>query len=196
MANKRKGSKSEASTPSARSVSFTGGTEATTTLDVDALRQIVEILEASDVSRLTWRRGTERLFIRRGQVTTTIVQAAPGPAVTAMPIEYTNPAAMPAPRVSAAPAAAAPAAPAAAEKPGTVVTSPFVGTFYRTPAPDQPPFVEVGTVVRKGKVLCIIEAMKLMNEIESELDGKVSEILVPNGTPVEFGQPLFRIEPV
>ena len=75
------------------------------------------------------------------------------------------------------------------------MTSPFVGTFYRTPAPDQQSFVEVGSVVRKGQTICIIEAMKLMNEIEADEAGKVTEILVENGQPVEFGQPLFRIEP-
>jgi acetyl-CoA carboxylase biotin carboxyl carrier protein len=101
--------------------------------------------------------------------------------------------AMPAHAPVAAPAAGAPAA-AAAEKPGTLITSPFVGTFYRSPSPDAPPFVEVGQSVRKGQALCIVEAMKLMNEIESEVSGKVVEILVENGQPVEFGEPLFRIE--
>jgi len=70
-----------------------------------------------------------------------------------------------------------------------------VGTFYRTPAPDQPSFVEVGTVVKKGQVLCIVEAMKLMNEIEAETAGRITEILAENGHPVEFGQALFRVEP-
>ena len=83
----------------------------------------------------------------------------------------------------------------AEEKPGQIVTSPFVGTFYRTPAPEQPPFVELGTSVRKGQVLCIVEAMKLMNEIEAEVAGKIAEIFVESGQTVEFGQPLFRIEP-
>src|SRR5262249_17764566 len=93
---------------------------------------------------------------------------------------------------------AAPAAATSAEdgnKQGHVVASPFVGTFYRTPAPDQPAFVEVGSVVKKGQVLCIIEAMKLMNEIEADEPGKITEILVETGQPVEFGQPLFRVEP-
>lgn len=76
------------------------------------------------------------------------------------------------------------------------VTSPIVGTFYRAPSPDSEPFVEVGTKVKKGQVLCIIEAMKLMNEIESEVDGVVVRILVENGQPVEYGEPLFLIEPV
>ncbi len=84
---------------------------------------------------------------------------------------------------------------AALPKAGQIVSSPFVGTFYRTPAPDQPSFVEVGATVKKGQILCIIEAMKLMNEIEAEISGTVAEILAENGQPVEFGQPLFRIEP-
>jgi acetyl-CoA carboxylase biotin carboxyl carrier protein len=95
----------------------------------------------------------------------------------------------------AAPSPAAAAAPKAADKPGTIVTSPFVGTFYRAPSPDAAPFVDVGTVVKKGQVLCIVEAMKLMNEIEAEIGGKVAEIFVQNATPVEFGEKLFRIEP-
>ena len=99
-------------------------------------------------------------------------------------------------RSVAAPPPSAPSPAAVPEKKGVVVSSPFVGTFYRTPAPDQPPFAEVGAVVKKGQILCIVEAMKLMNEIEAELGGKVTEILVENGQPVEFGQPLFRIEPV
>ncbi len=77
---------------------------------------------------------------------------------------------------------------------GVLLTSPFVGTFYRAPAPEAPPFVDVGQTVRKGQVLCIVEAMKLMNEIESEFDGKILEILVKNAEHVEYGQSLFRIE--
>jgi acetyl-CoA carboxylase biotin carboxyl carrier protein len=96
---------------------------------------------------------------------------------------------------SAPPSAAAAPAPKPEPKPGTIVTSPFVGTFYRSPSPDSPSFVDVGSVVKKGQVLCIVEAMKLMNEIEAEVAGKIAEILVQNATPVEFGQALFRIEP-
>ena len=76
------------------------------------------------------------------------------------------------------------------------VTSPIVGTFYRAPSPEAPPFVEVGSKVKKGQVLCIVEAMKLMNEIESEVDSTVVKVLVENGQPVEYGEPLFLIEPV
>jgi acetyl-CoA carboxylase biotin carboxyl carrier protein len=96
-----------------------------------------------------------------------------------------------------APRPSAPRTPAEAreEKKGHVITSPFVGTFYRSPAPDQPVYCEVGSSVKKGQTLCIIEAMKLMNEIESEVAGKVTEVLAQNGQPVEFGQALFRVEP-
>ncbi|QDE92357.1 acetyl-CoA carboxylase, biotin carboxyl carrier protein [Myxococcus xanthus] len=197
MATKRKSTRAQSP---ARTEAASGGPADTggTSLDVDALRQIVEILESSDVTRLVWKRGEEKLFIRRGQgpETTIVHHAAPAPVAASVGVEYTAPSA---PRVAAPPPAAAPAAPAPAaekpaEKPGHQVTSPFVGTFYRTPAPDQPPFVDVGSIVKKGQVLCIIEAMKLMNEIESEVSGRVAEILVENGRPVEFGQALFRIE--
>jgi acetyl-CoA carboxylase biotin carboxyl carrier protein len=195
MATKRKSTRADVP---ARLQAASGGAgdAGNTSLDVDALRQIVEILEASDVTRLVWKRGEEKLFIRRGHgpETTIVHHAAPAPVSTGPGVEYATPAS--GPRVappSPAPVAATPAP--AAEKPGHLVTSPFVGTFYRTPAPDQPAFVDVGSVVKKGQVLCIIEAMKLMNEIESEVSGRVAEILVENGRPVEFSQTLFRIEP-
>jgi acetyl-CoA carboxylase biotin carboxyl carrier protein len=103
--------------------------------------------------------------------------------------------------MAAAPAASAPMAPAAAapvEPPvetGHAITSPFVGTFYRAPNPDSPPYCEVGQRVEKGQVLCIVEAMKLMNEIEADMAGNLEAILVDNGDPVEYGQTLFRIKP-
>jgi acetyl-CoA carboxylase biotin carboxyl carrier protein len=159
-------------------------------LDVEALRQIVEILETTDVTQLSWRRGEERLTIRRGEPPATIVHAVP--AVTgAGPLEPRAERTKSSPRSEQSLGSVS----GQQDKPGQVVTSPFVGTFYRTPAPDQPPFVEVGSAVRKGQVLCIVEAMKLMNEIEAEISGKIAEILAENGQPVEFGQPLFRIEP-
>ncbi len=96
------------------------------------------------------------------------------------------------------PAPAAPAAPAAKAETSdgnvSYITSPFVGTFYRSPGPDAAPFVDAGTHVKKGQVLCIVEAMKLMNEIESEIDGSVVQVLVENGQPVEYGEPLFKIK--
>lgn len=125
--------------------------------------------------------------------------AAPPPAAYAPP-----PGAPPAPPAPPAPGAPAPEPPpspeaadennAAAALNGTVVKAPIVGTFYRAPAPGEAPFVEVGDIVRTGDTLCIIEAMKLMNEIESEVDGKVTEILVDDALPVEYDHPLFLIE--
>jgi acetyl-CoA carboxylase biotin carboxyl carrier protein len=170
-------------------------------IDVEALRQIVDILEASEVTRLVWTKGDEKLVIRRREphaapapVTAAAAAHAPHPAPAAAPPPPPAAAATPPP---AAPAPAAPPPPAApATRPGHLVTSPFVGTFYRSPSPEQPMFVEEGSLVKKGQTLCIIEAMKLMNEIESEFEGRITEILVENGSPVEFGQALFRIEKV
>jgi acetyl-CoA carboxylase biotin carboxyl carrier protein len=186
MPGKRKASPEQSS---ARSAVLPSAAQGGSPFDVEALRQIVELLETSDVTQLTWRRGDERLTIRRGQPPAAIVQAVPNTAAQPAPVASVERSARPSP-TSAKP----PSTPPETERAG-LVTSPFVGTFYRTPAPDQPPFVELGTVVRKGQVLCIIEAMKLMNEIEAEVAGKVAEILVENGQAVEFGQPLLRIEP-
>jgi len=173
----------------------------TTSLDVEALRQIVEILESSEISRLDWTNGDERLTIRRGPPAAQVVQHVGGPMSAAPAVTVMSAPQQHAPQAQQAEFRPRPSAPtrgpveSAGEKKGHVITSPFVGTFYRSPAPDQPSFVEVGTAVKKGQVLCIIEAMKLMNEIESEVAGKVAEVMAQNGQPVEFGQPLFRIEP-
>src|SRR5512140_2960147 len=146
--------------------------EAPGAFTLDEVKALVKVLEGTDVTSLRWDRNGQKIVIRRGQ-------HAPVPV---LPVPLAAPAAAP------APASAAPAAPKPEAKPGTVVTSPFVGTFYRAPSPDSAPFVDVGTVVKKGQVLCIVEAMKLMNEIEAEVPGKVAEILVQNAAPVEFGQ--------
>jgi acetyl-CoA carboxylase biotin carboxyl carrier protein len=123
-----------------------------------------------------------------------VVRQAKSPAAATPPA----PAAAPAQATEAGPQAQAAGAydvriPEAPEA-GKVIASPIVGTFYRAPAPDKPPYVEAGTLVKKGQVVCIVEAMKLMNEIESEFEGRVAAILVNDGDPVEFGQPLMRIE--
>jgi acetyl-CoA carboxylase biotin carboxyl carrier protein len=155
---------------------------------LEDVKKLVQLVERSDVTLIEWERGTDKVVIQRGGVAAPIALAPP-PAVHAAPVA-----------ASIAPLAAAPApAPKAeakpADKPGVLVTSPFVGTFYRAPSPEAPPFVDVGAKVKKGQTLCIVEAMKLMNEIESETDGTVAEILVQNATPVEFGEALFRIVP-
>jgi acetyl-CoA carboxylase biotin carboxyl carrier protein len=152
--------------------------------------KLVDALEDSDVRSLLWTRGGEKIVIRRGPALAGM--AAPSAAAAPLPLMASIAAPVPAP---AAAGSAPKGAEKAPEKPGHVVTSPFVGTFYRAPSPDSPAFADVGTVVKKGQVLCIVEAMKLMNEIEAEVDGKITEIFVLNATPVEFGEKLFRIEP-
>ena len=167
-----------------------GKEQATGGFTLGDVTKLVDSLEGSDVRTLVWTRGGEKVVIRRGPAPVNVMApaAAPAPLMVAAPVAAPVPAAAPA-------AAPAPKAPEKApEKPGHLVTSPFIGTFYRAPSPDSPPFVDVGSVVKKGQVLCIVEAMKLMNEIESEIDGKILEILVKNAEHVEYGQPLFRIE--
>jgi acetyl-CoA carboxylase biotin carboxyl carrier protein len=167
-------------------------------VDVDKLKAILTALQGTDVTRLTWVSGQETLDVRLGHPppATTSVHGVP----MAAPISATLQAAAaapppPAPAAAPAPADAA-AAKAADDKKTFTVNSPFVGTFYRSASPDSPPFVDVGQTVKKGQVLCIVEAMKLMNEIEAEQPGRLAEVLVQNGSPVEYGEPLFRFEPV
>lgn len=145
-------------------------------VDIDKLRALLAVLTEENVAEFEHESEGVRVRIVRGGVAAPMSLAA-------------------LPAVSAPPATAAAAA-AAEETPADSVdvTSPFVGTFYRAPSPDAPPFCDVGSVVRPGQTLCIIEAMKLMNEIEAELSGTVVEIYAQNGKPVEFGQKLFRIK--
>jgi acetyl-CoA carboxylase biotin carboxyl carrier protein len=175
-------------TPKQSAATVSGARGATAGFSLEDVKQLVRLVEDSDVTHIAWRRGAEKVVIRRGAPAV----AAPVPAVF-----HAAPAAASAPSVSAAPAAHAPppAAPPELDAPGVVVSSPFVGTFYRSPSPDAPPFVDVGQKVKKGQTICIIEAMKLMNEIECEVDGTVAEIMVPNASAVEFGEALFRIVP-
>ncbi len=153
---------------------------------IEDVEKLVALVEKTDVSLVAWSRGIEKVVIRRGAV---VAMAAPAPYTA-----HHAPVAAPVPGAPAA-AAASKAEAKAAEAPGTLVSSPFVGTFYRAPSPDSPPFTDVGQKVKKGQVLCIVEAMKLMNEIECEVDGIVAEIYVQNATPVEFSEKLFRIVP-
>ncbi|WP_437820862.1 acetyl-CoA carboxylase biotin carboxyl carrier protein [Sorangium sp. So ce1078] len=161
-------------------------------INLKQLRALVRLLEKRNVSDFEFEDEHVRIRLTRGGF------VSQGGASQLAPVAYqlhSAPAAAPAPAPAAAPAAApAPAAPAAASDEGTsYVTSPFVGTFYRSPSPDAPPFVEVGSAIRVGQALCIIEAMKLMNEIEADSPGTIVEILVDNGKPVEFGQRLFKV---
>ncbi|MBL6904422.1 MAG: acetyl-CoA carboxylase biotin carboxyl carrier protein [Gammaproteobacteria bacterium] len=145
-------------------------------MDIRKVKKLIELLESSDIAEIEIKEGEESVRISRGST------SAPAP------IAYQAPAPVPAP--AAAPAAAAPAP--AAES-GHAIKSPMVGTFYRSPSPSSPVFVEVGKHVKAGDVVCIVEAMKMMNQIEADHAGVVEAILVEDGEPVEFDQPLIRI---
>ncbi|GLV46935.1 acetyl-CoA carboxylase biotin carboxyl carrier protein subunit [Thermus sp. LT1-2-5] len=160
------------------------------------LKQILQALVEHGVSELTLETPDYKLTVRRGGEVQVVAVPAPAPAPALAPVPQAEVAAPPPPPASA-PAEALTAPPKEDECAGCVeVRAPIVGTFYRAPAPDAPPYVKEGDRVEKGQVLCIIEAMKLMNEIESEVSGIVRKILVQNGEPVEYGQPLFLIQPV
>ncbi|TXF10819.1 acetyl-CoA carboxylase biotin carboxyl carrier protein [Pelomicrobium methylotrophicum] len=149
-------------------------------MDLRKLKKLIDLVQASGIAELEVTEGEEKVRITRNAVSTT-------PSVTMMPA-----ASPPAPVPAAAPAPEPAPAPKLPE--GHVIKSPMVGTFYRSSSPGAKPFVEVGQAVKVGDTLCIIEAMKLMNEIESDKAGVVKAILVENGQPVEYGEPLFIIE--
>ena len=152
-------------------------------MNLKEIRDILEMLKGTDVSEFELGRGDTVLKIRRGAVS--------GPPAAYAPLPMPAAQAPPAPRPEEAKAPPKePARPAHKE-----VVSPIVGTFYRAPAPDASPFVEVGTRVVKGQVLCIVEAMKIMNQIESDTTGTIAAILVENAQPVAYGQPLFHVVP-
>lgn len=164
------------------------------------LKQILQALVEHGVSELTLETPDYKLTVRRGGEVQVVAvpQALPTPAMAPAPVPSPAPT-TPAPVVPA-PAfeAPQPEAPEVREECGSCVEirAPIVGSFYRAPASDAPPYVKEGDRVEKGQVLCIIEAMKLMNEIEAEVSGIVKKILVENGEPVEYGQPLFLIQPL
>ena len=151
-------------------------------MDLRKLKTLIELVETSGVAELEIQEGEERVRITRAFAPAASA-AAPVQAAAVVPA---------APQAAMAPAPVA-AMPPATEPEGHVVKSPMVGTFYRAASPGAKPFVEVGDTVQAGDTLCIIEAMKLMNEIEADASGVVKEILVENGQPVEFGQPLMVI---
>jgi acetyl-CoA carboxylase biotin carboxyl carrier protein len=156
-------------------------------MDIRKVKKLIELLEESGISELEISEGEESVRIsRHPRGGTGQAAAAPGPVVYAAP-----------PAAAPPPAAATPATSAGEHKPRNdehMVTSPMVGTYYASPSPGAKAFVEIGTEIKIGQVLCIIEAMKMMNQIESDKAGRVTAILAKNGDPVEFGQPLFVIE--
>jgi acetyl-CoA carboxylase biotin carboxyl carrier protein len=162
-------------------------------LDHEQLRALLALLGESDIQELRLEGDDFRLEVRRNLPGPPAVTLVPAPAAAAGQ-----------PPAAAAPAAAAatpsppsppPPAPAAVRSDLQEITAPMVGTFYSAPAPGEAPFVEIGSRIKAGQTVCILEAMKLMNELEAEISGELVEILVQNGTPVEFGQVLMRIKP-
>lgn len=160
------------------------------TIDYNEIRELIKTLAATDISEFSLKSADLELNIRKGTVNTALSPlAAPLPVVT-VPVA--------APVVAASPALETPTpepVAAAIDKKWLAITSPMVGTFYRAPAPNEPSFVEKNDRVRVGQTVCIIEAMKLMNEIEAEVAGQIVEIAVANGEPVEFGQTLMWVNP-
>lgn len=143
-------------------------------MTIKEIKELLDLFNSTDVAELEVQRGENRVRLRRApQDVTHVVSAAPVAAVVQVPV----------------------AAPLAVADDTAAVLSPIVGTFYDAPSPDQPPFVKVGDQVSAGQVLCIIESMKLMNEIEAEAAGTIVAKLVENGRPVEYGQALFSIQP-
>ncbi|CAN7203590.1 acetyl-CoA carboxylase biotin carboxyl carrier protein [Massilia sp. LjRoot122] len=154
-------------------------------MDLRKLKTLIDLVAESDIAELEVTEGESKVRIVKSS-------ANPQGQMMMMPQQAVQHYAAPA-QHAAAPAPAAPAAPAAVEHTGHVVKSPMVGTFYRSSAPGAAAFVEVGQSIKQGDTLCIIEAMKLLNEIDADVAGTVTKILVENGQPVEFGQPLFVI---
>ena len=151
-------------------------------MDIRKVKKLIELLEESNINELEITEGEESVRISRGapvQAYAAPVPAAPQPAAVAAP--------------AAAPIAASPAAAASDELAGHVVKSPMVGTYYASPSPDSAAFVTVGSTVKAGDVLCILEAMKMMNQIEADRAGTIGAILAEDGEPIEFDQPLFTI---
>ncbi len=151
----------------------------------EEIKELMKLFAKSKLDRIKIQQKDFEILMEKGGETV-VVEATP--AATA-PVSSV-PAAVP------ATSSAVPAAPAAEEKAleGELITSPMVGTFYAAPSPDSPPFVQAGDTVRKGQTLCILEAMKIMNELEAEYDCKILEVLVQDGEPVEYDKPLFRVE--
>jgi acetyl-CoA carboxylase biotin carboxyl carrier protein len=179
-------------------------------LDLNQLCELLSVLDQTGISELTLKSGEFELSVRKGdRASVPEIQLAGDRAIAAVPSLTTltaagTPEALPAaatqsPGTQPTAPATTPTAPAPAPAPNDAklvpIISPMVGTFYRAPAPDEPPFVAVGDRIKVNQTVCIIEAMKLMNDIEAEVSGQIVEILVQNGEPVEYGQVLMRIDP-
>ncbi|MXX54712.1 MAG: acetyl-CoA carboxylase biotin carboxyl carrier protein [Gemmatimonadetes bacterium] len=160
-------------------------------MDIELLQALVRLVDESSLDSLEIERGATRIRLAKSPSGVVVPQALPG--VASLPAEAAPPA------LSSGSEPASPAQSAPASEPPAAnlveVTSPMVGTFYRAPSPEAEPYVEVGTSVAAGDVLCVIEAMKLMNELECEVAGRIVEICADNAEPVDYGQLLFRVDP-
>jgi len=156
-------------------------------MEIKDLKLLIKMITETDITEFEMDNADEKIVIKRGQQPEIIQMTAPATYMQA-------PAPMAAAPVAAAPVAAAVVAPVAAVESGETINSPIVGTFYRAASPEAAPFAEVGQVVEKGQVICLVEAMKLFNEIEAEFKCKIVKICAENAQPVEFGQPLFVVE--
>ena len=155
-------------------------------LDIRKVKKLIEMLEESEISEIEIHEGEESVRISRNSIAT-------GPVQTVVQVPASEAGSAPARAPVSEEAGSSEARETVRETEGNYIHAPMVGIFYSSPAPDKPPFVEHGSGVKKGDIVCIIEAMKIMNQIESELEGVISRVMVENGEPVEYGQPLFLI---
>ena len=161
-------------------------------MDFKQIQELIKIINKSNIGELSIEEKDFKITIKQKEENIqTVVATAPAPVYAAAPAPA--PVAVPVP--AAAAAASAPAVPAPKADNLITIKSPMIGTFYRKSSPDKPSFVEIGDEVTPGKTVCIIEAMKLFNEIESEVSGKIIKVLVDDASPVEYDQPLFLVEP-
>jgi acetyl-CoA carboxylase biotin carboxyl carrier protein len=161
-------------------------------MNIKEVEELIRFVAKANVSEVELETKDVKLIIKTNKAAEQMVQVP----VQQAPVVIAQPAAAPAPKAAAPSAeAAAPAPKAADDSKHATIKSPMIGTFYRSPGPDKPPFLNVGDKVEKGKVICIIEAMKLFNEIEAEVSGTVVKVLLNDASPVEYDQPLFLIEP-
>ena len=161
-------------------------------MDIKDIKTLIKMVTDTDISEFEMENAEERIVIKRGPDQEIIHVAAPVAAAPAPAAQVAAPAAAP----TAAPAAAPTDGKPAISGNQQIISSPIVGTFYRKPSPDADPFTEVGSVVEKGGVVCLVEAMKMFNEIEAEFKCKIVEILKEDAQPVEFGDPLYIVEPL
>lgn len=159
-------------------------------MEIKDIQKLLDFIAHSSLDEVNIETGEFKVSVKR-HATGTFVAAAPAPVVVAPPV-----AAAPVPQAPAVAPATPVAAPKSDESKFLTIKSPMIGTFYRSGGPDKPSFVEIGDEVTSGKVVCIVEAMKLFNEIESEISGRIVKVLVENATPVEYDQPLFLVEPI